>query len=110
MELVIAPPEAIDKVASVTVPAYCRSTVPAAPMVSKPPVEPPRELGFVKAKVPALTFTGPVNRVFAFETVKVDVPVSLVKVPAPEIAPDSVCVADDEYLNVAPEAMLRFPA
>ena len=60
--------------------------------------------------MPALTFTGPASKVFAFETVKVDVAVSLVKVPAPEIAPESVSAADEEYLKVAPVAMLIFPA
>ena len=106
----MAPPEAIDRVARVTMPAYWRSTVPAAPIVSKPPVEPPKALGFVSAKVPAFTLTGPVNNVFGFEIVKTDVLVSFVKVPAPEIAPESVSAADEEYLKVAPVAMLIFPA
>ena len=39
-------------------------------------------------------------------SVKVPVPVSLTSAPAPEITPESVCTALDEYLNVAPLAML----
>ena len=84
--------------------------MPAAPTVTKPPLEPPKALASEIASVPALTLTAPAKRVFGLEIVKVAVPVSLVKVPAPEIAPLSVCVAEEEYLNVEFEAMLTFPA
>jgi hypothetical protein len=60
------------------------------------------------AKVPKLMVVVP-ERVLVPESVKVPVDVSFTKLPAPDIAPDRVCAALEEYCSVAPLAMLMVP-
>ena len=59
--------------------------------------------------VPTLTFTGPV-KLLSEVRVSVEVDVSLVTPPAPEMTPERVCEAEEESSSVAPLAMEIVPA
>ena len=100
----------------VKVPLSAIASAPTVPLMSNvapeatvvPPAVVPNPVEEVTASVPALTVVVPVYVLALLKVRTLVDDVSLVSAPSPEMRPDSVCVALDEYKKLAPLAMLIF--